>query len=146
MNSELAEFVLQINEKIQTKAAASTLSHGDALEEGHESQGEALTSDENSDGEDGFDASTSASEETVTVSLLSLLKVIKQPTLSKSRSEYPTGTPRLRKHFLQLAAILVPTASANAKKGVQTQASISCGFSQLSQSSERPECNFGRPR
>lgn len=58
MNSELAKFVLQINEKIQMKAAASTLLDGDALEEGHEPQGEALTSDENSDGEDGFDASS----------------------------------------------------------------------------------------
>ena len=76
MKSVLAEFAPQVNEQIQMKAAASMLLDRDASEEEGESQGEALTSDEDPEGEDGFDVSES--EEAVTViSLLSLLKVIK---------------------------------------------------------------------
>jgi hypothetical protein len=140
-HSELCEYALRINEQIQIKAAASMLLDGDRVEEEYESQDEFLASDEDSDGEDGFDASES--DEAVTVSLLSLYKVIKQPTPSKLRTENPTGTPRLRKHFPQLEVILVPTTSVNAKKGGQTQPSTTCSFSQLSHSSERPGCETG---
>jgi hypothetical protein len=66
--SELCEYALRINEQIQIKALASMLLDGDASEEEYESQGEVLASDENSDGEDGFDASES--EEADTVSLI----------------------------------------------------------------------------
>lgn len=58
-HSELCEYALRINEQIQIKAAASMLLDGDRVEEEYESQDEFLASDEDSDGEDGFDASES---------------------------------------------------------------------------------------
>ncbi|KAN0142140.1 hypothetical protein V8E53_000602 [Lactarius tabidus] len=63
-HSELCEYALRINEQIQIKALASMLLDGDASEEEYESQGEVLASDENSDGEDGFDASESEEADT----------------------------------------------------------------------------------